>query len=115
LELSSSKAVQVNYENKTTFEIADNDKHLHVFRILQELMNNSLRHGKASVISIVFEKKNEKNWCYYTDDGIGFDMKNNENQKGLGMKNIESRTAFLNGKITLESSINKGISVVFNF
>ena len=115
LELSSSKAVQVNYENKTTFEIADNDKHLHVFRILQELMNNSLRHGKASVISIIFEKKNEKNWCYYTDDGIGFDMKNNENQKGLGMKNIESRTAFLNGKITLESSINKGISVVFNF
>ena len=115
LEFSSSKAVQVNYENKTTFEIADNDKHLHVFRILQELMNNSLRHGKASVISIIFEKKNEKNWCYYTDDGIGFDMKNNENQKGLGMKNIESRTAFLNGKITLESSINKGISVVFNF
>ena len=115
LELSSSKAVQVNYENKTTFEIADNDKHLHVFRILQELMNNSLRHGKASVISIIFEKKNERNWCFYTDDGIGFDMKNNENQKGLGMKNIESRTAFLNGKITLESSINKGISVVFNF
>ena len=115
LEFSSSKAVKVNYENKTVFDIIDNDKHLHVFRILQELMNNSLRHGKASIISIIFEKKNEKNWCFYTDDGIGFEMKSDENKKGLGMKNIESRIAFLNGKMTLESSINKGISVVFNF
>ena len=115
VEVTSSKVVKVNYENKTTFDIIDNDKHLHVFRILEELMNNSLRHGKASLISIVFEKKNEKNWCFYTDDGIGFEMKNNENQKGLGMKNIESRIAFLNGNITLESSVNKGISVVFNF
>ena len=115
LEFSSSKAVKVNYENKTVFDIIENDKHLHVFRILQELMNNSLRHGKASIISIIFEKKNEKNWCFYTDDGIGFEMKSDENKKGLGMKNIESRIAFLNGKMTLESSINKGISVVFNF
>ncbi|MFV8322351.1 sensor histidine kinase [Flavobacterium sp. LB3P21] len=115
LEFSSSKAVKVNYENKTVFDIIDNDKHLHVFRILQELMNNSLRHGKASIISIIFEKKNEKNWCFYTDDGIGFEMKSDENKKGLGMKNIESRIAFLNGKMTLDSSINKGISVVFNF
>ncbi|MFV8379376.1 sensor histidine kinase [Flavobacterium sp. LB3R33] len=115
LEFSSSKAVKVNYENKTVFDIIDNDKHLHVFRILQELMNNSLRHGKASIISIIFEKKDEKNWCFYKDDGIGFEMKSDENKKGLGMKNIESRIAFLNGKMTLDSSINKGISVVFNF
>jgi signal transduction histidine kinase len=54
LEFSSSRAVEVQYENKTNFDIADNDRHLHVFRILQELMNNSLRHGKAS-ISIVIE------------------------------------------------------------
>ncbi|RDI58100.1 sensor histidine kinase [Flavobacterium glaciei] len=115
LEFSSSKVVEIQYENKTSFDITDNDRHLHVFRILQELMNNSLRHGKASTISIVFEKKNDVYWCFYSDDGIGFEMKNNENQKGLGMKNIESRIAFLNGKITFESSINKGISVVFNF
>ena len=115
LEFSSSKAVKVNYENKTVFDIIDNDKHLHVFRILQELMNNSLRHGKASIISIIFEKKDEKDWCFYTDDGIGFEMKSDENKKGLGMKNIESRIAFLNGKMTLDSAINKGISVVFNF
>lgn len=115
MEFSSSKAVDIDYQNKTTFAISDNDKHLHVFRILQELMNNSLRHGKATVISILFEEQNGVKNCHYTDNGIGFEMKNNENQKGLGMKNIESRIAFLNGKLTLESALNKGISVVFNF
>ena len=115
MEFSSSKAVNIDYQNKTTFAISDNDKHLHVFRILQELMNNSLRHGKATVISILFEEQNGVKNCHYTDNGIGFEMKNNENQKGLGMKNIESRIAFLNGKLTLESVLNKGISVVFNF
>ncbi|RKS90291.1 histidine kinase [Flavobacterium limicola] len=115
LEFSSSKAVKVNYENKTAFDIRDIDKHLHVFRILQELMNNSLRHGKATVITVLFEEKNGIKNCYYSDNGIGFEMKSDENKKGLGMKNIESRITFLNGKMTLESVLNKGISIVFNF
>ena len=115
LEFSSSKLIRVNYENKVSFDILENDRHLHVFRILQELMNNSLRHGKATIISILFENNKEGNVCYYEDNGIGFDLDSNKNQKGLGMKNIESRVAFLKGMITMDSSINNGISVVFNF
>ncbi len=115
LEFSSFKAVEVKYENKTNFDIADNDRHLHVFRILQELMNNSLRHGKASHISIIFEDILEMKRCTYQDNGIGFDAINRENQKGLGMKNIESRVAFLKGEMILASTINKGVSVLFNF
>jgi signal transduction histidine kinase len=115
LEFSSSKVISVNYENKALFDILENDRHLHVFRILQELMNNSLRHGKATVISILFENSKDEIICYYSDNGIGFDLDNNINQKGLGMKNIESRVAFLKGIITMSSSINKGVSVVFNF
>jgi signal transduction histidine kinase len=115
LEFSSSKLIRVNYENKVSFDILENDRHLHVFRILQELMNNSLRHGKATIISILFENNKEGNVCYYEDNGIGFDLDSNKNQKGLGMKNIESRVAFLKGMITMDSAINNGISVVFNF
>jgi signal transduction histidine kinase len=53
--------------------------------------------------------------CSYSDNGIGFDQTNNKNQKGLGMKNIESRIAFLNGSFTIDSALNKGIRAVFNF
>jgi signal transduction histidine kinase len=78
-------------------------------------MNNSLRHGKATEIWIAFKDNNGINTCYYEDNGIGFDSKNSENQKGLGMKNIDSRISFLNGTIKIDSEINKGIAVIFTF
>lgn len=115
LEFNSSKVVQVNYKNEVEFDKKDNDRHLHVFRILQELMNNSLRHGKAKNISVLFENKNGGASCKYVDDGLGFDVNSKENKNGLGMKNIESRVDLLNGIITIDSEVNKGIQVVFNF
>lgn len=114
-EFNSSNAVLVNYHSTVEFSDLDKDKHLHVFRILQELMNNSLRHGKASSITIFFEEIGGLNTCKYSDNGFGFDLKDTKNQNGLGMKNIESRIDFLNGTMTTESSINNGIDVVFNF
>ncbi|MFV8347759.1 sensor histidine kinase [Flavobacterium sp. ZB4P13] len=115
LEFNSSKSVNVSYRNQVQFDDLDKDKHLHVFRILQELMSNSLRHGKARNISILFEEDDGLKRCCYTDDGCGFDSNDKQNQNGLGMKNIESRVAFLNGIITFDSIINKGIKVSFNF
>ena len=115
LEFSSSKAVEVQYENTSIFDSTDTDRHLHVFRILQELMNNSLRHGKASRISIFCEDNQEMKRLTYQDNGIGFDTSNTATQKGLGMKNIESRVAFLKGEIIFTSSLNEGVSVVFSF
>jgi signal transduction histidine kinase len=114
-EFESSKAVKVAYENKIDFDQRDIDLHLHVFRILQELMNNSLRHGKATEIGIVFEKVGGIQTCKYKDNGLGFDMQNKTNQKGLGMKNIDSRVSFLKGTIEMNSEINKGVSVLFTF
>nr|WP_278011983.1 ATP-binding protein [Flavobacterium gyeonganense] len=114
-EFESSKSVKVSYQNKIEFDESEKNRHLHVFRILQELMNNSLRHGKASEISINLDKVNGSNSCFYKDNGIGFDSKNSENQKGLGMKNIDSRISFLNGSIDIKSEINKGIEVFFTF
>ncbi|WP_428229765.1 sensor histidine kinase [Flavobacterium sp.] len=114
-EFESSKSVKVNYKNQIDFDDNDIDRHLHVFRILQELMNNSLRHGKATEIWVDFKSINELNTCKYKDNGTGFDSKNTENQKGLGMRNIDSRISFLDGTITLDSQIGSGIVVIFTF
>lgn len=115
LEFNSSKQVTVTYDSLTEFSIEENHRHLHVFRILQELMNNSLRHGKASQISIIFEKNNNVTYCKYSDNGIGFDIQKLENQKGLGMKSIESRVSFLNGSLNVDSGPEKGTQIIFNF
>jgi signal transduction histidine kinase len=115
VEFNSSKVVQVKYVNELNFDIDDIDKHLHVFRILQELLNNSVRHGKASKVAITFKQVNNTNTCIYTDNGIGFNSDSDASKKGLGMKNIESRVTFLNGTFTIKSAINKGFSVNFTF
>jgi signal transduction histidine kinase len=114
-DFNNSKSVIVSYQNQVHFDDLDKEKHLHIFRVLQELMNNSIRHGKADNISILFENINGLNYCKYSDDGCGFDLKDKQNQNGLGMKNIESRISFLGGNIVFISSLNNGIEVGFNF
>jgi signal transduction histidine kinase len=114
-EFNSSKAVNVSYQNNITFNEADKEKHLHVFRILQELMNNSVRHGKATEIKLIFDEVDGVNRCKYTDNGLGFDMEDPKNQNGLGMKNIESRVDFLNGSLAIVSAKNQGIDVLIHF
>jgi len=115
LEFNSSKSVQVSYENHINFDTVESQKQLHIFRILQELMNNSLRHGKAKEITIRFDVINSLNTCNYSDNGLGFDINSRANSKGLGMKNIEGRINFIQGAIKITSEINKGTQVVFNF
>ena len=56
-----------------------------------------------------------KRTCKYSDNGIGFDLNQLENHKGLGMKNVVSRVAILEGNLSIESQMNNGISVIFNF
>ncbi len=114
LEISTTKSIKIDYQNNATFDFADNDKHLHVFRILQELINNSIRHGDAKNISIIMSETEKLKTCKYSDDGIGFDYKNQES-KGLGMKNIASRIAFLNGKLEIKSEINIGSEFLLSF
>ncbi|WP_281232168.1 sensor histidine kinase [Flavobacterium gelatinilyticum] len=114
-EFETAKSVKTHYDNEIDFDAKEIDRHLHVFRILQELMNNSVRHGKAGEIWIAFKNINGINTCDYKDNGIGFDSNDLENQKGLGMKNIDSRVSFLDGTIKFHSELNKGISVIFTF
>lgn len=115
LEMNSSKSVVIDYENNVDFKEGDKNRHLHVFRIIQELMNNSLRHGNATQISLRFDEISGKIVGTYKDNGKGFDKMKLKNMKGLGMKNIESRIIFLEGTIDIDSEINKGVSVVFKF
>lgn len=114
-EINSAKSIEIEYRNNIEFNDADIFRHLHVFRIIQELFNNSIKHGKSTKINLSFEEKNGVVFCEFSDNGKGFDLNKIEHQKGLGMKNIESRISFLGGDLNIYSEIDKGTQVVFNF
>ncbi|WP_299113805.1 sensor histidine kinase [uncultured Winogradskyella sp.] len=81
---------------------------LHVFRILQELINNSIRHGKANELVIYMEQDADGFMIRYQDNGIGFKMSEVESKPGIGIQNIKSRVKILNGVLNVESSSGKG-------
>ena len=120
-ELSSAftngNHIAINYNNATgqvIFDTIDVEKHLHIYRILQELINNSIRHGQATIIQITFEKNNNEKVCKYVDNGNGFDAEGLKNKKGLGLKNIESRVNFIEGTFEINSAFGKGVQVILS-
>ncbi|WP_240409058.1 sensor histidine kinase [Flavobacterium psychrotrophum] len=114
-EFNTLENVNITYENTIEFDPAESEKHMHVFRILQELLNNSIRHGKATNISIRFDGDAALTTCHYKDNGLGFDTESSDNKKGLGMKNIESRINYLKGSFDIQSVINQGTTITFTF
>ena len=81
---------------------------LHVFRIIQELMNNSIRHGKANELVIYMEQNPTGFKIRYQDNGIGFNVSEIDKKSGIGIQNIKSRVKILNGILKMESTKNTG-------
>lgn len=114
-DFNKTGKVNIDYNNQADFNHIPIKRHLHIFRILQELINNSIKHGQATEIKIHFLVVNNRMKLLYKDNGSGFDLNDLENQKGLGMKNIESRISLIEAKYNLHSKINHGIEVQIEF
>jgi len=111
----NNSLLSVNYENiDRQFFFSEINKldELHVFRIFQELINNSVRHGKATVITIKAVCENGKKKILYNDNGSGFEVNKINEKMGIGMKNIESRVAYIGGNFEIESNKRKGVNVI---
>jgi signal transduction histidine kinase len=92
------------------------EKEIHIFRILQEIIHNSIKHAQAKNLYIGFGYEDERLVIFAKDDGIGFDVaKIKETSGGLGLKSIESRADILNCLMLIESSPGKGTAWFFKF
>lgn len=111
-DYNTTKVVHVTYHNESSFKMLSFDNQLHIFRILQELLNNAVRHGLAKNISIKVRDENDIKSITFTDNGVGFDVNDEKVRKGIGIKNIESRVDYLNASIDILSTINKGTTVI---
>ena len=78
-----------------------------LYRIIQEGINNTLKHAKATELHISLEKDEEAVRLSIEDNGVGF----NTDQKGIngiGLENIYSRVQYLKGTLDLDSKENEG-------
>ena len=86
---------------------------LNVFRIIQEQINNSLKHARAKTITISIRETDKYLFVAVSDDGIGFDTAKRKN--GVGLTNIKSRCELYNGTVLLTSEAGKGTALSVTF
>ena len=87
---------------------------LHIFRITQELINNSLKHGGSTEISIALTEHVTHFTLKYSDNGSGFDISNLDKKAGIGLENLKSRALIIGGNINIESEPQKGMTFTLN-
>ena len=118
--ISALQEVEFNYNKTNSIELdfktnIDNegpllDRHdqLHLYRICQELIQNSLKHGKAKVVRISLLNQDGNVHLSIADNGVGFDVDELKSGKGMGIMNIENRVEMLGGKMTIASQLHEG-------
>lgn len=82
-----------------------------LYRIIQEISNNAIKHAEAKNIFIQLMKVENTLHITIEDDGKGFDINQVLTKKGLGLKSIDSRVNYLNGHIHYDSSPNHGTTI----
>lgn len=106
-KLKIIKAKFLCYDKKL---ILDTEIKTILVRIVQEFIQNSIKHSSCETISIVMHSHKQKATLVLTDDGIGFDLDKNYSN-GMGLKNMEKRVKMILGTFAIESKINVGTKI----
>lgn len=109
--VNKSGAIQVNYWCSPMVMRLDNKKELAVFRIIQELVNNAIKHSNASTVFVKLRYSASGLGVSISDNGKGFDAEKMV-KTGLGLRNLESRSQILDAKMRINSFPGKGTTAI---
>ncbi len=102
--------IKFNYECNNLEDIKlDEKEQIYIFRIIQELMNNIIKHSNSTEAQIKIYFENDTLNILVNDNGMGFDS--SLNKSGNGLKNILERTKLLSGSLLINSIINQGTTI----
>lgn len=110
--ISETKEANVIFQSSVSLPSLTNSQSLMVYRIIQELVQNSLKHGKATEVKIFVS--GEKGKCKFevSDNGKGFLAEKGNENYGIGLRNIESRVQVLQAKFEIDSKPGEGTKAI---
>ncbi|TAE31112.1 MAG: sensor histidine kinase [Cytophagales bacterium] len=111
---ANTELVSVQLERPETFDFSNTALDVMLYRIVQELVNNAIRHAGATHIIIRFFVHENELRLAVIDDGRGFDIDEvvQSKQRGLGLRNIESRLSVVNGHVTFDVAPGRGSRIM---
>ena len=106
-------SIQDDIKQNPVFKSFSKEKNLNIYRIVQEIITNAIKHAEAENISVLLRSFDENNFkIIVSDDGKGFDLSSSLKKKNhFGLKNIQTRAENLGGKVSLSSEIGEGTQI----
>jgi signal transduction histidine kinase len=110
--IESGSKLKVNISSHNLDDRLDNLVEVNVYRVVQELMHNIMKHANASEVNIQLNKLDNVLTVMVEDDGVGFDRNDPEFKPGLGLQSIESRVRKVDGTLTVDSTKGNGTTAI---
>ena len=110
--VSTSKLLNIKLQAYGMEKRLGTSTEIMLFRILQELVNNIIKHAHATEAIIQFNRDGNRLNITVEDNGRGFDTKEVEEKRTMGIEAVKSRIVYLNGKIAIDSHENIGTTIL---
>lgn len=108
-KITNSSEIEVDFQANVKDIELSKEYSLNIYRIIQELVNNAIKHAQCSQIDISLRKDDHTINILVQDDGIGID--DSSETDGIGISNICTRVQSLHGDIEIDSSLGNGVTV----
>ena len=114
LDKIDNRIIKINLHTEGLRERLDSNIETVLYRVIQECVNNVIKHSGANNLDISLIKDVDGISATVEDNGHGFDINNKQKFEGIGLKNISSRVTFLKGTVDFDSSPGKGTLVAIH-
>ena len=111
--INQSNTLQIDFQALGLTERLAPSLELTLYRILQELVNNIIKHSNATEVLVQISRLDHLLTVTVEDDGVGFSPE--QASGGIGLESIRSRVDYLSGKLDIQSQQGKGTSVYMEF
>jgi signal transduction histidine kinase len=105
------KALQVHFYTEGLDERLDANREIVFYRVIQECVNNVIKHARATTLDISLIREKEGISATIEDNGKGFDITDKEKFEGIGLKNIITRVEYLKGTAEFDSAPGRGTAI----
>jgi len=112
--ISSGKLLKITFQTFGMEKRLGSSTEIMLYRIIQELINNIIKHADATGALVQINREGNRLSLVIEDNGRGFDTKEAEEKRSMGIATVKSRVDYLNGRLTIDSRKDAGTTVMID-
>ncbi len=113
--ISAGKLLQAKLQSYGMDKRLNASTEIMLYRIVQELLNNIIKHAQATEAIVQFNRESERLTVTVEDNGRGFNLQQDDGKNHAGLETIKNRVSYLNGNISIDSQQEVGTTVMMEF